>query len=191
MATKSLRIRDHLLIRTDLIRRSFANSLWADLRGLGKPRSAVYASSCPMTTNGQARPTHDGVLFGPNSKGHTYISLGYHRKTRNPDKCCWHPDVTRHREFELFSEADERGFGSSGQALWNVLNKGRNPTGQSGERVAKFPRPSNPSDPWHGYPASPALKGPTDRPPDELIQRWRSTDHITRRWARKIQQDLV
>lgn len=50
--------------------------------------------------------------------------------------------------------------------------------GSNDERLSHFPRPSNGSDPWHGYPISP-LEDHNDALPDDLVDEWVANGALT------------
>lgn len=130
-------------------------------------------------------PATDGLLFGPTSSGKHYVSLYSHRGN-HPTKSQWHRDVPPQDEYELFEVSDDSGWSDTKGNYWSLRNGGGSPLGTRDERIAKHPVTSNPHDPWHGYPASPAVKGPGDAPSDDLLDRWLHDRVITRAMHRRI-----
>ncbi len=107
-------------------------------------------------------------------------------------KNCWHHLVSPHGEYEIFSTSDERNWNDANGHYWGFGDReGQIEVGESGERICKFPMNSNATDPWHGYPVSPAQTGDRDAPPDELISRWLIDNAITRVFARRIQRRKI
>ena len=96
-----------------------------------------------------------GIKFGPTKKnGKWYVSVYKHRGSGCPArKTQWHSSISPDVEYEIFETSDEGNWcdGASGH-YYGVRNNAETILGSNGERVCKFPCPSNISDPWHGYP---------------------------------------
>lgn len=130
-----------------------------------------------------------GHHFGPTSNGKFYVSLNYHRKSGNPQKAIW--DVSPDYEFETFKEADEKDWYDTSDSYWGIRDDGRAVLGSRGERLCKFPNPSNPNDEWHGYPVSPLERGPADAPPKALVDHWHQQQVISKTTHRRIMQKKI
>ena len=136
--------------------------------------------------------TSSGIKFGPNPTGKFYISINYHRgNNRSALKNKWHPYIKPPLEYQIFCAADcESWYDTSGHG-WGMHNQGNTIIGTQGERLCKFPRTSNESDPWHGFPVSPMESGDDDAPSDEFIENWISTGVISKTFGRRIQRRKV
>jgi len=130
-----------------------------------------------------------GVRFGSTATGKHYISLHYHRgpaAAGNP-KSKWLSTVTPSNEYAMFELADTNGWADAGSTYWTVKDGGTE-VGQRGERIGKHPGPTDLRDPWHGYPASPSMKGAPDAPPDAVIEAWLKLGIVDRTFARRLQR---
>jgi hypothetical protein len=131
-----------------------------------------------------------GILFGPNDHGKTYLSIFLHRGIR-PNKNKWSSNITPPIEYSIFCPSDYANYNDNSGHYWGFLNRGDLRIGLRGERLCKFPLPSNIIDPWHGYPVSPMNDGDYNAPPDYLVQRWPQTGDISRTFARRIQKRKI
>jgi hypothetical protein len=139
-----------------------------------------------------ARATSSGIEFGPNDKGKYYISIFYHRGNNRPGlKNKWDPDVPPLQEYEIFCYADYGDWFDQHDHYWGVHAAGNTVLGCQGERLCKFPRTSNRSDPRHGYPVSPMLNGDDDAPSDEFVEGWIVRGVISKTFGRRIQRRKV
>jgi hypothetical protein len=130
-------------------------------------------------------PLTAGILFGPTATGKHYVSVFYHRCTaRTIFKRCWASSVAPVAEFGIFSDADRSGWSGNGGHYWGI-RPGGDILGTEGERMAKFPRPSNGNDPWHGYPIS-AAENVDDAPPVKLVVRWIDDGVISETLGKRI-----
>jgi hypothetical protein len=141
-------------------------------------------------TTGNAMPP--GICFGPTNSGKMYISVYKHRGSGSSEyKNQWASSVPPQMEFTIFCSSDDGDWYDAQGHYWGVHNEGNTILGCGKERLAKFPRTSNASDPWHGYPVSPLDTGEKDAPPDDLVENWISTGVIPRRFGRRIQRRKV
>ena len=133
----------------------------------------------------------EGIVFGPTANGKAYVSVYYHRRN-DPQgrKNCWHPDVLPPAEYSLFEQADVADWSDPAGHYWGFGARGRLQLGTRGERLAKFPRTTNATDPWHGYPVSPR-DDYDDTPPDDLVNRWIDSDQIDKAVGRRIQRQKI
>jgi hypothetical protein len=132
-------------------------------------------------------PVEDGILFGPNANGKSYLSWFEHRGG-DRRKSQWAIDVPPAEEYEVFCTSDYGDWVDDSGTYWGVRDAGGRPLGTRGERVAKFPRNDVPAVPWHGYPVSPGSGRPHSSPPDDLVLRWIGSGFVTRTFGRKIQR---
>jgi hypothetical protein len=128
----------------------------------------------------------DGIHFGPTPNGKRYVSLYNHRQA-NRGKSVWLKSVRPADEYQMFSDADNYDWYDTRGNYWSLRDGGAE-VGTRGERVAKHPVTTNPTDPWHGYPASPNQKGAGDAPPDPLVEGWLADGLVTRTFARRLQR---
>jgi hypothetical protein len=132
-----------------------------------------------------------GIKFGPTLNGKMYISLYAHRGARK-GKSIWHIDISPMQEYRLFETSDKNGWADTRGHYWSFASAdGSVPTGTEGQRLAKHPGVTNPSDPWHGYPVSPSQTGDADAPTDNLVSIWLESRVITRTFARRIRDRRV
>jgi hypothetical protein len=127
------------------------------------------------------------VLFWPTPRGKTYLSDDRHRGRGNVHhKNAWSPALPRIEEFAVFCRADE-GDWHRAPGYWSFrMENGRlMALGACEERLCHFPRPSNDTDPWHGYPVSP-LEDQDDALPDDLVDEWVATGVLTYTWGQRI-----
>lgn len=132
--------------------------------------------------------TSSGIMFGPTQKGKWYISVYKHRGSGSPiHKSCWLHSVAPQVEFTIFVWSDDGDWRCSGGHYWGLRTQDGSeiePLGNKGERLCKFPRTANSTDPWHGYPVLTS----EDAPPDEFVEQWLHNRVITRTVARRIQK---
>lgn len=110
------------------------------------------------------------IIFGPTSSGKMYTCLSYHRCARaTRNKRCW--AIARPLEYSVFEWADDVAAFDEGRNLWGFLFEDGELAivGTEGERIARFPAPSNESDDWHGYPVH-AQDLPARRPSPTFIE---------------------
>lgn len=125
---------------------------------------------------------NDGT-YGPTSNNHFYIPVHYHNRTakKRKDKNRWY--IKENCQYEVFRIADEPyWFCNSNNCLFSIVDEGRIVLGKNGERLAKFPLPSNLTDPWHGWPVSTA----EEKPSEDLLDSWEKDGVITDHLRRKI-----
>jgi hypothetical protein len=143
-------------------------------------------------SDNQGRATSSGIEFGPNHNGKSYISIFYHRGNNRPGlKNKWHADVLPPEEYAIFCHADYEDWFDHNNHYWGVHSSGNTVLGCQGERLCKFPKTSNVSDPWHGYPISPLLNGDDDAPSDEFVEKWIVRGVISKTLGRRIQRRKV
>jgi hypothetical protein len=141
------------------------------------------------------RSTPSGLEYGPTINQKLYLSLFYHRGngfSKEKNKWSISPDT----EYEIFKNSDEQDLYDTNNDYWGILEQGQAIIGEKGERISKFPHPTNPQDAWHGYPLSPKdeRKGTRDSlyPDfDQLIQKWITEEVITKEVGRKIQKKKI
>lgn len=118
---------------------------------------------------------NDGV-FPANKKGHKYKPAPYHGAnshcTRGRRKTRW--TIPQHGQYYVFNYADERDWlDELARGLFSFCNKCNDVLGENGERLAFFPKPTNESDPWHGYPVfSEEIQD------KELVEKWNEAGEI-------------
>lgn len=137
------------------------------------------------------RITAAGYEYGPTINHKMYLSLFKHRGTGDRrHKNMWSSEISPDNEYEIFQSADESNWCDESNHYWGVWNQGVK-LGEKGERISKFPCPSNPQDPWHGYPASPRENPDNDSPSDLLVERWVRDNVISKEMGRKIQKKRI
>jgi hypothetical protein len=132
-----------------------------------------------------------GIPYGPNSAGKCYISLFKHRGCGDPyEKTVWCKEISPEMEYATFCFSDENNIIDNKGNLWGFRDDGREVLGQNGEVFCKFPVTSNVSDPWHGYPVSPA-ESVNDIPPPKVVQEWITRGVVSRLFGRRIQRRKI
>jgi hypothetical protein len=131
----------------------------------------------------------DGLLFGANASGKSYISLYQHRGDGDRRrKSMWSQNFSPIQEQALFCTADQSTWHDGTGHYWAVHNGGASIIGERGEVLCKFPANGNPNVPWHGYPVSPANERDGDCPPDDFVEGWRQSGVVSKTLARRIQK---
>lgn len=131
--------------------------------------------------------TPSGILFTVSKSGKNYLCMHKHRGHGSPlHKTCWNiPEI---EEFNIFCDSDNYSWNDSKGDYWGVKKDGSS-IGNGDERVAKFPKPVNPIDPWHGYPVMTGRKN--DKPSLKIIDNWLKIKYIDRILARRIKLGKV
>lgn len=126
---------------------------------------------------------------------HTHSGKAYrtHPKHRNgtPGASQWATSISESIEFSIFEAAEREGWVDGAGNYWGVgVSRNSRPQilGTLSEAYSKHPATSNPSDPWHGYPASPAKKGSGDVPPKDILDTWLARSIISRALKKRIMQ---
>ena len=134
------------------------------------------------------RTTRDGLEFGPNDSGKLYMSMNYHRGTRNPNKSTWHQDFKPQEEYELFDRGDRDAWRCARGHQWGIAEDGSRRLGSGGERVSFCPMNENLTVPWHGYPvfAEGAYKVP-----EEVIAIWEDGCVVGRITAKRLRRESI
>lgn len=139
------------------------------------------------------RATPDGLEYGPTINKKLYLSLFYHRGNgSSKEKHKW--SVPPGTEYEIFKNSDEQDLYDTNNDYWGILEQGQAIIGEKGERISKFPYPTNPQDSWHGYPVfSMDERKRQALPPDfdQLVQQWILDQVITKEVGRKIQKEKI
>jgi hypothetical protein len=121
--------------------------------------------------------------FGPTKIGHFYKPLFYHNKSakKNSDKTRW--VLKKNEQFEVFKVSDEGNWEcNSNNGNFSILSNGDIILGENEERLAFFPKPSNTSDVWHGYP----VESSKYEPSETLVDKWLEDEVIDDRVYIKI-----
>lgn len=139
----------------------------------------------------QGTATQDGVVFGPNGTGKLYISLFYHRDLTRAHKSAWCRAVPPPMEYGIFCDADTHLWRDQQDHYWAVHAGGTTVLGARGERLSKFPCPSNVMDPWHGFPVSPLERGDDDAPADDFVDAWIAAGVVSKPVGRRIQRRKI
>jgi hypothetical protein len=108
-------------------------------------------------------------LFGPTDNKKYYKPVFYHNKTakRNSHKSNW--DITQSEQYGVFKLAAEGEWNCTEQkGAFSIVDNGDYLLGTDDEVLGFFPNPSNPQDPWHGFPVMSESK----RPSSELLDKW-------------------
>lgn len=120
--------------------------------------------------------------FGPTPNMHYYMPMPYHNPTaqKRDDKTRW--ILNQGQQYEVFEIADTPDtvedvscwMNDDGSGLYGMLDGCEYVLGKDdGERLAFFPKPTNDTDPWHGYPKDSSELG------DNLIEYWHKKNLIS------------
>ena len=126
----------------------------------------ILQKSCGTSEPGARDPVYETCV--PPA---TYQALHYHRPSSAfPDKSKW--AISQDEECHTFCVSTDRDWTDDAGSRWYVDGSGEE-LGTARERVAKFPRPSNTRDPWHGYPVSGRTGSVATLPvPREILTTW-------------------
>lgn len=132
-----------------------------------------------------------GIIFPPTASGKTYLSAYHHRGHGNHSrKSEWVSTVSPQMEYGIFCSSDAGAWKGCEGDFWGLHGGAKTVLGKSGERLCRFPAPTNRQDPWHGYPVSP-MESLSDRPCDDLVRHWHRTGIIDRVVAQKIMKAKI
>lgn len=123
-------------------------------------------------------------VFGPTKRNHWYQASPYHNRTATsrPGKARW--CRSEGEQYEVFRLADEPWWWcADSRALYSIIDNARAVLGTNDERMARFRKPTNRTDPWHGHPllSGDALPGPA------LLDAWIAAGVITEHVRRKLE----
>lgn len=124
------------------------------------------------------RATPDGIRFDASAATPAYLSMHQHRGGAHGSRNRW--SVPPPEEYLLFETSHTARWLCSNRHNWAILPS-LQVVGMNDERIAKFPRPSNPGDDRHGYPVSAQDHNRQwdHRPPPELTSIWASARLIS------------
>jgi hypothetical protein len=128
----------------------------------------------------QESVSSSGITFR-SCNGTEYISLNYHRSPSGTTykKSIW--DIPRPDECHFFCIGSILLWKDDGGNCWAIGKDAEVVMGTLGERLAFFPRPTNQTDPWHGFPVGGRRALPVHRrPPDGLLRQWLESKWITK-----------
>lgn len=116
-------------------------------------------------------------VYPPNAKGHSYQPMPYHgahtHSTRGGRKKLW--SIPQNGQYYVFNIGDLNNWiDNIAHGIVSFLNGCNVVIGKDGQRLAFFPTPTNPTDPWHGYPiCSDEIED------DALVESWYNNGFIT------------
>lgn len=94
--------------------------------------------------------------YGPTVKGKLYLPKNDHRThSLKPNKSKW--SISENQELSVFEIAEKpiiELFCKENNCYFSLVDNANMVIGTKGERLAKFPKTRNGSDPWHGYPVT-------------------------------------
>lgn len=116
-------------------------------------------------------------VFPPNAHGHSYQPMPYHgahtHGTRGGMKKLW--SIPQNGQYYVFNYGDMNNWMDNiARGIVSFLNGCNEILGKNGQRLAFFPTPANPTDPWHGYPI-----GSDEIEDDNLVESWCQNGFIT------------
>lgn len=91
-------------------------------------------------------------------------------------------------EYGVFCDADRSDWFDASGHYWGFHDGGKTELGTQGERICKFPCPSNVTDTWHGYPLSHSLSGTVPRDLIAAVQSFIDDQLIDKSLGRNIQR---
>ena len=131
------------------------------------------------------------IAFGPTTTGKQYLSIAKHRCARGgPGLRCW--SIPRPGEYSVFEWADDNDCCDDDGHFWGfrVEDGELDVLGTEGERIARFPKPTNTTDAWHGYPVH-AKDRPERRPSPTFIQSLYQRKVLTKVQKKRIQDSRI
>ncbi|MCZ4589164.1 hypothetical protein O4328_36890 [Rhodococcus opacus] len=124
------------------------------------------------------RPTSAGIHFDAVGGTPAYLSRSDHRRRARGSRNKW--AIRPPEEYDVFAASYSGRWLCSDGHNWGV-KEAFAVIGTKGERIAKFPQPSNPGDERHGYPVSARdRKRETEhRPPPSVTTQWLDQELIS------------
>ena len=159
-----------------LCRLSIYETWGIPIKGLFSYMSSVTGATIP-----------GGLEFGPTPVNQRmYHSLYRHRGHGSPlHKTVWATSITPPMEYAIFCESDTNDWRTVDGDYWSLYDGGNTEIGADGERLCRFQKTTNPSDPWHGFPVSPQKKE-SDLPPVTLLDMWLATGVIEPAFRKRV-----
>lgn len=145
---------------------------------MAKPKSPTPTGIGNNSNGAGGRPTAAGILFDATGTVPAYLARTDHRTLAAGPRNKW--NVLPTEEYGVFVSSHTERYLCGKNHNWGIGSTfGK--LGTDGERIAKFPKASNPSDERHGYPVS--ARDPKrefeHRPPADLTSRWRDKGFIS------------
>ncbi|MEJ1195176.1 hypothetical protein [Pseudarthrobacter sp. CCNWLW207] len=143
-----------------------------------KKNTSASASGAGNSAGTSGRATSAGILFDASGTVPAYLSRTDHRQQASGHRNKW--KILPLEEYGIFITSHKEKYVCDKKHNWGVGIKFEE-FGTDGERIAKFPNPSNPSDERHGYPVSArdSKREFEHRPPATLTSRWRDKGYIS------------
>jgi hypothetical protein len=137
------------------------------------------------------RGGNGGRLYGPTASGREYLCSGRHRNWRHPHKSTWLQSVTEQQESDFYEEAETQGWQADDEHWWTSRDCSVD-LGTAGQRLAFFPKPTNATDPSHGYPVT-TYRSRDYKVPEDVISRWEEGDRplVSVRVAKKLRLQQI
>ena len=123
--------------------------------------------------------------FGPTQNGHEYYPHPHHHRNANKrdGKTRW--ILRENEQYEVFKISDEGLWNCiDNNALFSILDEGKEIFGENEERLAFFRNPRNPNEAYHGFP----IFSSEYQPSAALIQLWVGSGVINDLIALKIER---
>ena len=131
---------------------------------------------------------NDDNTYGQTSQNHYFKPVIYHSRTASPNfhKSKW--CIREPQQFYIFKIADESEWiCNSNSCLFSIINDCQVIIGTENERIAKFPKPLNTTDPWHGFPTN----STKDIISENLLDKWEEKDVISPSTRRRIVRGAI
>lgn len=133
-----------------------------------------------------------GIHFPALNSCDPYISLSKHRPSSGGRDNKWSSSIKPSDEYLIFKRSFMSRWLDPTGHLWGLQNN-LVTIGSNGERLAKFPRRANESDPWHGYPVSALDQNRRYQhcPPPALISEWIDRQIVSESQGARIRRGKV
>jgi hypothetical protein len=131
-------------------------------RSMGRKRKSTKK---PTVEEQRGNPLYWPEVTNP--KGYRYYFHPKHHRGGNTTESRWKPDVSRQEEFTIFEVAVRLDLADEDGDLYNVRKAADGAILDLGvfhEQIARFWKPTVPTDAWHGHPLWPVgAGGPSNR----------------------------
>ncbi len=132
------------------------------------------------------RGGNGGRLYGTTSLGREYLCASRHRDWKHPDKSTWLQSIVEQDESDFYEASENAGWNVDGVHWWTSKDSTLK-LGTANQRLAFFPKPTNTTDPAHGYPVT-TYRNKDYTVPESIIQKWETGNnpHVNTRIAKKL-----
>lgn len=132
------------------------------------------------------RGGNGGRFYGTTGLGREYLCSSRHRDPRHPDKSTWLQTIGEQDESEFYEASEDALWSADGIHWWTSKDSALE-LGTKRQKLAYFPKPTNRTDPAHGYPVT-TYRNKDYTVPESIIQKWETGEdpHVDVRVAKKL-----